>query len=218
MGNCLVTKLKGVVQNDNLDILGAVNIEILNPTLAASHPEYLTIRTVYTETVGNYNSEKTKYTVLPSEMSDFYTLACYASPNFARINLLNLANATSLSVINIVDQQIGGNIKHLPPSLVFLSINYDGNLMDAAHLVNLTTLTVCRNINFKLSGNLEDFIAAQIQKGRTSCADFNIGYPELPSYLLSGGIYYQGVELTGGPKKVTWNWDGSSANITVTDI
>ena len=207
---CLVTKLKRVVENDELPILGQLKIKVLDTT---SIPSDIVVGSTY------HLSSDNQYLIVDDKYS-MTKIRAWQGTRWIELNCDDLKYCTSLCEIACINQKVIGDVSNLPNSIINLALGQSTiNIVNIAHLINLIELTqTTNNNNFICTGALEDFIAGQISNGRTSCDGFYIGSKITPSLKVTPTqITYQGSTLTGRTKKVTWNWDGSSANISVVD-
>ena len=214
--NCFRIKLEGVVHKDNLLHIGECVWPITKPSAAASQ-ENIVDTAVQRLPVPYYNSDHTKY-IIP-EKYILQRINAYRLEYCVRINLDELKWCDQLSYVNISWQYVTGKLSSLPSAhITYLTVgDYEGELTEIGHMTSLIEVGISPNKHMKLTGNVEDFVNLQIANGRTSCSEFYIGFKYSPNIPINDGIYFQGDELTGNCKKITWNWDGSSANISVTD-
>lgn len=218
--DCLQTILKGISDNADLPIFGELRIKLKNASAASG----VTIVGSTTQVDGTDLVISDKYAMTQ--------LNAYAQPNSILFNMDDLKYCGSLTRLNVSGQIIKGDVANLPKSITyFLCGSYTGSspwisggisminipLSKIYHITSLTDLLSMQGYGMTFTGAIEDFVAAQIALGRTSCNEFNIGLKVTPTILIAGNITYNNVSLTGErATKFTWNWDGSSANITKT--
>lgn len=213
VNNCLVTKLKGSVQGD-LPKLEELIIPISEETRAAAiaSPQHIVISgsTYSVAADGSYVKIDNKYamTKIDSHYGDIDLEINSEDLQYSPCTIIN---------IRTLNRVLSGSAENFPSTvqqLMWLA-GESVNIEDMGHLTSLTligsVLQQFGNHDY-VTGSVEGFVAAQRDNGRTSCEGVNFGVAGLN---ISTKITYQGQELTGLSKKVSWTSDGT---ITVTDL
>ena len=213
MGNCLKTQLKGNV-SAVLPKLGELFVKF---TGTAADTAAQQMNQVYGST---YSFDYKNHLLKVDNKYSTTQINLYQPGNLYTINLHDLKYSSELLLLNVSNQYVSGSIEDLPTSIKTLVVGeHTESVISLAHLINLTEVRNCKNYKMILTGSIESFVQAQIQKGRTSCSKFVFGYEAAPTLKLSEGLTLNGSPIDYNRAKIlSWNWDGASANITLTDV
>lgn len=211
--NCLFTTLKGVVQGE-LPKFGELIIPVGESTRQTllNHPEHLIIEgsTYSIAQDGSYIKIDNKYawTKIDSHWEDINLELTTDMLKYSPLTNINLRT---------YGRTLKGSARNLPSTLTSFSWlkGEQISIEDMGHLtslLNFYSITVSSDNHDYVTGSVEGFVSAQRANGRVSCAGINFG---IAGHNLSTSITYQGQELTGASKKVSWTSDGT---ITVADL
>jgi hypothetical protein len=243
--NCLVTKLKGVVDNDNLIKLGEikVNVEAASITRAAvrggSVPCTITLGGTIKAYIDNAKTTEISSPFTSIDHPDFYlegegevsvlnkyalrilrlkgiTLQdiMYCSEKFSSAELLSgdvskmdeiIGKYTSLTRITFTDSEAYGEIPlittehHALTELKISDIPYTsridvtGSIMNLVNLLSLQTLDANKS---KVSGEINDFAAAQVAKGRGTNGEETLTIYGNGTYITYSGASINNARIT----------------------
>lgn len=225
--NCLVTKLKAVVDNPNLPRIDDFTFEIdshLFSNYSASQIAGL-FSLVGTNVSIEVNEDKTKATI--HKINNVTEFQCYRGVGITcDINALIRGNLTRLNVGNVetpkvCEFNITGDVTKLPSTISYMSFpSLEFDIKDIGHITSLNYLVFVQNdipgFYSNISGKVEDFVNAQIAAGRTAGTVY-FGNYSVPTVPIVETVTFNNVILTGGCKVISWNYSGGNPNITVTD-
>lgn len=211
MGNCLVTKLKSVVNNDNLPILGKIVIKSLGDSTFDSRLPNTSLLEFRGST---YEVSEDRKTIIVNSKYDITVIYSVYIINWS----LNFADF-KYSPLNEITSRCNnyiGSPKDLPVSITYLMLRYSGvgiytfNLSDFGHITSLTDIDTTNSDDFNVVGTIESFVSAAREAGRTT-GSVTIG--RKTGLSIYSDITYNDTKITTG-KVVTWD----ASTITVIDI
>lgn len=209
MANCLVTKLKSVVNNDNLPILGKI---VIKATDDSTFDSRLPNNSLLEFRGSTYEVSGDRKTIIVNNKYDVTVIYTTSITNWS-LNFADFKYSPLTEITSRCNNYIGSP-KDLPATITYLILRYSGkgiykfNLSDFGHITSLTTIDTYPAIEFHIVGTIESFVSAAREAGRTT-GSVTIGRKTgLSNY---SDITYNGTKITTG-KVVTW--DASTINIT----
>lgn len=201
MGKCLVTKLNGVVDNNNLKKIGVLKI----PIAPMSSSKTFIVRSVNGSngkvTITDKTNGIVKSVNVENENSSNYN--SYQVPNGGYIEISDKYSLINLEIGNIIDNLLKDYVSKLPTiddyryckNIKALSWTiFAGNVSDLAELDSLESATVTY-----LTGDVVDYISARIAKG------FSSGKIKMDAFYRSAGdnVVAPSVKINGvTPKEI----------------
>lgn len=203
MKKCLVTKLKSVVTNDNLEKLGCITLSVaqtservLINSFKASDQSSPVVFTLSNGTFYSYGGANLGNNIsVTSQVAVYFTAGANCK--------LEIENYYNLERFEYYGEYISGNSKKFEwaKDIIIFSAYLTGNLKD---LGGLTSLTMFITGNTEFSGDYKDLALAQITAGR-STGTIRIG--DIANLLtLNGGVVYG--------TKVDFVWESSTKMFT----
>lgn len=172
--NCLVKKLKAVVDNDNLEKFGRFTIEIVNPGSASDYAllNGTGIKTTYKDTSDNIIWEDRTGAVTAGQLTSAGTLEvinkweltfidCYYV-NGVKFNTDVLKTCTKLVYILLTNSNVSFNLSDFKDLTALTTLKLitrgtkKGSINDLAALVNLKTIEFGSNF-WNINGNISVF-------------------------------------------------------------